>query len=359
MKNYSKSLLTLFAVVLLCASCENDAELTTLKDVRFSQPIEASSSSIVITSANLNQSVVAISWSDVKYPVDAPVTYALEFDVLSDAVGENAWANAIRVDVGEAVLSKAIIGNDLNNIATTLGLDPSVAGEIVVRVEANLDRKAYSDPITLTVTPYVSQIIFPQIYMIGGFEGFSLSAGSVNPLPAINNGIFQGYITFPATQSLDFKFVTDLTGTQFYAANSSGNFAEGGTVNLTVPSAGSYQITVNLNTMSYTAVPYSWGIIGTSTIGGWNTDTDMTYDYHDALWKYTGALISGALKFRLNDSWAINYGPAGAPSGNITNGVVLYDNPGAHTINTAANYEITYSQNPAAPASATYSVTQL
>lgn len=85
----------------------------------------------------------------------------------------------------------------------------------------------------------------------------------------------------------------------------------------------------------------------------------MIYDYQQHVWKYTGPLVAGAVKFRLNDTWTINYGPANGPSGETTNGVVLFDNQGAHTINVNGNYEITYSHNPSAPATANYTVTLL
>lgn len=356
MKTYIKKIIVFCTISLLITSCDSNDELTTLEQVSFSTPVQASPSTVVIVNENLTDEVTVISWDDVVFPVDAPVTYALQFDLEFNTEGSNAWQNAIRVEVGEDVLSKSFSGNDLNDIATDLGLLPEQVGEIVVRVEANLDRKVYSDPITLTITPFESQIDFPQIYMVGGFQGWDFSNAAT--LPAISPGVYQGYISFPTTASLEFKFTTALNWDQFYGANPEGNFAEGGDTNLSVPNYTSYQITVNLNTLSYTAVPYSWGIIGTATPGGWDSDTNMTYDYQMGVWKYVGPLVSGAVKFRLNDAWTINYGPSGSPSGDTLSGVVLLDAPGAHTINTAANYEITYTHDPANPATANYTVIQ-
>lgn len=356
MKTYIKKFIVFFTISLVVTSCDSNDTLTTLEQVRFSTPIHASLSTVVILNENLTDQVSVVSWDDVVYPVDAPVTYALQFDLESNTIGNDTWENSIRVEVGEDVLSKSFTGNELNDIATELGLLPDVAGEIVVRVEANLDRKVYSDALTLTITPFTSQIDFPQIYMVGGFQGWDFSTAAA--LLAISPGVYQGYITFPASANLQFKFTTALNYNQFYGANPEGNFAESGNTNLSVPNYTSYQITVNLNTISYTAVPYSWGIIGTATPGGWNSDTDMTYDYQQYKWKYIGPLVAGAVKFRLNDSWNINYGPSGSPSGNTSSGIVLLDAPGAHSINTAANYEITYTHDPANPATAIYTVNQ-
>ncbi len=357
MKKYINKLMVLGTIVFLCISCSNDAELTVLQEVKFSAPIEATPSTVVLSASNVNASVMTISWPAVQYPINAPVSYSLEFDVLSDTFGTSPWSNAIKFDAGESVLSKSFLGNDLNVLATTLGLQHDVAGEILVRVVSNLDRKVYSAPITLNITTFTSQITFPQIYMVGGFQGWDFTTAAA--LPAISPGIFQGIITFPTTASKDFKFTTALNWNQFYGANASGNFALSGNTNLSVPSYNSYMITVNLNTLSYTAVPYSFGIIGTATAGGWNTSTAMNYDYQLHKWKYTGPLLAGAVKFRLNDAWTVNYGPAGSPAGDTNSGTVLNDAPGAHTINAAGNYEITFTHDPNNPATAGYTVLQL
>lgn len=356
MKTYIKKIIVFIAISVLFTSCTSNNELTVLKKVSFHEVVQASPTSVVIVRENLTNQITVISWGNVNYPINAPVTYALQFDLIADTFGSNAWKNAIRLEVGEDVLSKSLTGNELNDIASNLGLQSDVAGEIVVRVEALLDRKVYSEPINLTVTPYVSQINFPQIYMVGGFQGWDFNTAA--SLPAISSGVYQGYITFPSSSSLEFKFTTALNYNQFYGANANGNFTEGGNINLSVPNYTSYQITVNLNTLSYTAVPYSWGIIGPATPGGWNDDTNMNYDYLLHKWKYNGPLVAGAVKFRLNDSWTINYGPSGNPSGNTSSGVVLFDAPGAHTINTAGNYEITFTHDPANPATANYTVIQ-
>ena len=338
-------------------SCEKDPNLTTLEIVKFASPIEASPSTIVLATTNLTKSVTTISWPDVNYPINAPVNYTLEFDLEANTLGETAWKNSIKIIAGEEVLSKSFSGLEINDIATTLGLMPDVVGKIAVRVVSYMDRPAYSQPLILTVTPFTSQINYPQIYMLGGFQNWDFATAAT--LLAISPGVFQGYITFPSNRSLEFKFTRYLNYSQSYGANASGNFTEGGANNLTVPGYNTYLITVNLNTLSFTAVPYSWGIIGTATPGGWDNDTDMYYDYQNFVWKYNGSLVAGAVKFRLNNTWTINYGPAGNPSGPTTIGTVLLDNPGAHTIITPGNYVITYTHNPAIPATATYTVTQL
>ena len=336
-------------LAVLVPSCEGDSTLTTMADVAFKEPVQATPDAIVISSENKYQSVLTVSWEDVQFPVDAPVTYELQVDVPGDAVGATAWENAERFTVGADVLSKSFLGAELNTLAKDLGLEIDVPGELVMRVSATMNRTVYSEPIVVTVTPFVEVITATVLYMPGGYQGWNPATAAT--LQAIDAGVFQGYITFLPGVNREFKFTTGPDWTQFYGADAGGNFAEGGDANLSIPAAGAYQITVNLNTMSFSAVPYSWGVIGTATPGGWDNDTDMVYDYMNDQWVFTGDLVAGALKFRLNNTWTVNYGP-----NNNTEGVVYYDNPGAHTIGEAGNYTVTFALNPD-PATANYTVT--
>lgn len=357
MKTIITKLFTLSLLLVTFASCHDDAELTTLEFVSFSAPIEATPNSILLSSDNNFESVVTVSWSEVKFPIKAPVTYTLAIDAPADIFGENGWANAIRIPVGEDVLSSSILGSDLNAYAEDLGLIPDVEGELMIRVEAYMDRYVYSEPIALQVTPFVEEIAFGELYMPGAYNGWDPTTAST--LSAIATGIYQGYLTINEPQGLGFKITPQQDWEEFYGLNSEGNLALGAEGDLHFPDFGSFQITVNLNTLSYTILPHSWGIIGPATPGGWDADTDMTYNYTSQKWEFTGLLAPGALKFRLNDDWAINYGTEDGNSDEIENGEVYLDNPGAHTINEAGFYKVSFSVNPNAPAIAIYSVEKI
>lgn len=358
MKKYINKLFVICALLFLGVSCENDAILTSLKEVNFSGPIEASSNAIVISTENENLSVLTLSWPAVTFPVNAPVTYALEFDIPADAIGATAWSKAVRIEVGVDVLSKAFSGSDLNKIAIKLGLPVDVTGKIAVRVESTLDRKIYSNPIELSVTPFAKKVVFGAIYMPGSYQGWDVNTAA--ELKAIDSGIFQGYVTFPETQGLGFKFTNERSWSQFYGADANGNIVNGSDTDFQIAKAGSYQMTVNLNTAKWTTIAYSWGIVGDATAGSWNTSTPMTYDHVNKVWKITTNLVSGNVKFRLNDAWTINYGAK-----NNDEGIMYLDNQGAHYIGEAGTYEITFTindVNPALngyPATATYTVTKI
>jgi hypothetical protein len=359
MKKNIYKLLVLCAVALFGASCEEAAELTTLQEVSFPSAVQASTSTIIISDENTAQPVVAISWPAVVYPIQAPVTYALQFDIPANTSGEKAWSTATRIVVGEDVLSKSILGTDLNKIAIKLGLPIDVSGKIAVRVESYMDHTIYSDPIILNVTPYEKEVITGDIFMPGSYQGWDV--GTAAAFPAIDKGIFQGYVTIPAAAGLGFKLNQERNWAQFYGAGATNfDLKNMSDTDFQMPGAGSYQMTINLNTLKWSSIPYAWGIVGDATPGSWNTSTPMAYDHVNNTWKITADLVPGNVKFRLNDAWTINYGAK-----NNDEGIMYLDNQGAHYVGEAGTYEITFTindVNPAVngyPATATYTVTKL
>lgn len=328
-------------------------ELTTLKEVTFESTPQVSPTAIKLTQQMQEQPAINISWQKVKFPIaEAPVEYTLQFDVPSDTLGETAWNNATIVTVGSNVLSKEILVNNLNVMVKDLGLEADIEGTIVYRVQAYVDRNVYSQPGAFKVTPYEETVSSASIYVPGTYQGWDPATAATLEGTA-TTGVFSGIISFNDPAALDFKFTTAPNWNENYGGDGNGNLVFDGN-NVTVPSTGTYQITVNLNEMTWNAVPYSFGIIGTATPGGWDSDTDMTYNNQLGLWEYSGELIAGALKFRLNDQWTVNYG-----SQNSTDFIAYLDDPGAHSIEVAGNYHITFKIDDSDPSIAYYTVEAL
>ncbi|PKB16818.1 SusE domain-containing protein [Flavobacterium sp. 5] len=358
MKTYIYKLLVLFAVALLGVSCEDTAELTTLQKVSFPSTVEASTSTIVLSVDNESDPVVTLSWPAVVYPIHAPVTYALQFDLPDNIIGEKAWDTATRLVVGEDVLSKSLLGAELNRIALKLGLPINKAGEIVVRVESYMDHTIYSEPIVLTITPYEVPVVIGQIIMPGSYQGWNVDTAA--SLLAISTDVYQGYVSIPA-DALGFKLNKERNWAQFYGAGATNNDLKNmSDTDFQMPGAGSYQMTVNLKTLKWNAIGYSWGVVGDATAGSWDNSTPMNYDHVNKTWKVTTELKPGNVKFRLNNSWAINYGAK-----NNDEGIMYLDNSGAHYVGEAGTYEITFTINdinPAIngyPATGTYTVKKI
>ncbi len=337
MKKYISTLFALGSLLFLGASCDNDAELTYLKEVHFPADIKiAPSTTIVLLEDNADKNALTVSWDAVAFPIEAPVTYAVQFDVPSDITGANAWLKATRIEVGQDVLTKSFSVRDLNKIATDLGLQPNKANKLIVRVEAQMDRKIFSNNAELTVTPYEKSVVFGEIYMPGSYQGeWDVNTASV--LAAIEKGVYQGYATVLPGYGTGFKVNTAKNWAEFYGADGADNIKKMSDTDLQMPGVGSYQIKVNLNTLKWSAKAYAWGIVGTAQAGGWDNSTPMSYDHKTKTWKVTADLVPGALKFRLNNNWGVNYGPP-----DESKNVIAKDNGGAYTISEAGTYEVTF-----------------
>lgn len=350
MKNIISKIIFFGAALLAITSCEKDVELTTLQKVNFTSSPDASPGSVILTQDEANVAAVNISWSEVIFPIEAPVSYKLQFDIATDTIGENAWNNAITLDAGSDVLSKTFIGTDLNSIAKDLGLESDVESTLLVRVQATMDRTVASEAIAIQLTPYTTVIPNSKVYLPGAYQGWDPAiADSISS--TATSGVFKGILTFKDESSLEFKVTLQKNWEENYGSDENGNLIFDSTTNLSVPQPGTYQITINLNTLKWSVEPYSFGIIGTATPGGWDNDTNMFYDSGEQAWKYVGELLPGALKFRLNDAWTINYG-----SRNNDEGIAYLDDPGAHNVDAAGYYEVTFKINPEDETMAFYTV---
>ena len=83
---------------------------------------------------------------------------------------------------------------------------------------------------------------------------------------------------------------------------------DGGSGNV-LATPGFYKAEVNLAEMTYTLTPIAGiGLIGPAQAGGWNDDTDLTYNPETRAFEGILELAADEFKFRANDDWAINWG---------------------------------------------------
>lgn len=142
----------------------------------------------------------------------------------------------------------------------------------------------------------------PVLYMKGdanGWDGYDYLSG--------DDGVhFTGFMYLNQN---GFKFTTapDWSGTG-YGANFDTAPDAGNIVMKEDP--GYYKVDVDLSAKTYTLTPITTiGIIGAATPGGWDADTDLTYNAEERCWEVNGIeLKAGECKFRANDAWAMQWG---------------------------------------------------
>lgn len=287
-------------------SCKKDAKLTYLDHVGFSSGLHASATDLVFSNATDTASVVTFSWPAVTYPIKAPVTYTLQVDIPADTLGDANWGKATEIIVGDDALSKSFNGEDLNTLAIAKGLLPAVQGTLVFRMKSYMDRAAYTNAVSVNITPYQNASV---LYIPGQYQGWN--PASATKMAALKPSIYIAYVNFPEGDTFHFKFTNAPDWSHLnYGDGGSGSLTTDGTAgDLVVPGAGYYELSANLKTNKWTYTKTTWSILGDASPGGWVTDTQLTYDPLNQVWKVTCNMIAGgSFKFRANNAWVIDFG---------------------------------------------------
>ncbi|MBO6011990.1 MAG: DUF5115 domain-containing protein [Bacteroidales bacterium] len=168
------------------------------------------------------------------------------------------------------------------------------------------------------------------IYYAGESNGWSATA---SPLADKGSGKYQGFYYVNG----GFKIVDG----SWYGDDGAGKIAAGdGHDNITGITEGFYQMDVDMSALTYTFTPVTnISIIGSATGDDtWSTDLDMTWNATDRVWEYTGALVAGEFKFRLNHEWTISWGGTSLDA--------LTSNGGDNlSIGAEGTYKITFAPN--------------
>ncbi|MBA0882703.1 SusE domain-containing protein [Flavobacterium undicola] len=211
MKNITKSIIALFAVVALSCSVEDVQNRPVIEGV--DSPVltaPSTGAAYVLTAATATAQAERFTWKSANYGGDVQVTYAVEIDKKGN---EFKTPQSIGSVISENQVSVTI--EQLNNAALSLKATPFAPGEFEVRVKASAGALVpmYSNIVGIVVTPFPS---------------------------------------WP-----------------------------------------------------------NWGIIGDATPTGWGSDTNLDYDLATQKYSITIHLTAAHFKFRLNDSWDVNYGDDG------------------------------------------------
>ena len=327
----------------MVAGCNEDPTLTMLQKVVFDGDVSASAHTLVLTEEGASNNVLTLNWQAVDYYRDAPVTYSLQLTTVADSAG---WASAKTVEVGNDVTSASLTGGELNDLVKQLGFEPNEQNELVVRVMSYVDRAAYSQTVVVKVTPYKVFSGYPALWVPGDYQGWN-PAAAPRIVSMRNDQIFEGYVYIPAGGTMQFKLTAQAAWEPMaYGDGGEGvlieaNYAGG---NFTAPSEGYYDLTANLNDMTYTMTLTTWSIIGDATPGGWSTDTPMVFDAATQLWTVTADMNSGgSFKFRANNAWLIDFGVDGNGKLTYADHPVLGYTAGLNnlTVPSSGNYTLT------------------
>lgn len=250
------------------------------------------------------------------FAADNHTAEGIIFSVNFDGVRTRTWG-------GMTFVVHAAVGGSMN--VADYGIDSGWGGTRATSALVNKFPSTNSG--SLLVAPAEGGT-YSVLNVPGGYQGWDPALSSTVLASVNEDGNFEGYINFE--EAGEFKFA--LGGWDVNWGGSDGALTPGGD-NLSVPEPGFYKINVDTTNLTYSILKTNWGIIGDATPGGWDSDTDMTYNSGSGAWEITADLTKGEIKFRANDDWGLNYGDDGADA-------ILKENAANIAIPSAGTYII-------------------
>lgn len=300
----------LYLAALILFSCEKDETIVKLKaEGDISPPAitsQAEGFTKTVNTANRGEEIV-FAWNQTGYGVTTQVSYTLEVDTQCGTF-ENPVVIASTTDLSVTMTLEALSAKLVNDLKVA----PHESSELQIRVKSTIrnEHLSVSDIIHISITPWSDK---PVGLWIG-------QGASAQVLFKTTGSVYEGYRYLTAGSSFKFANNRVCADTQFGSSASGVLSAGGGNIN--VADAGYYKFKVNTEALTYEIIKIdTWGMIGTATPNGWASSTAMTYNPANATWEGELNLTNGALKFRANNDWGINYGTA--ETGDLEGGLVF------------------------------------
>ena len=297
------------------------------------------------------------TWESPDFGVQSNVTYNLEYSI--DGLFENPVLIGATTENQISVTIEQLWNLAVDNLALAPNSDND-SGELYFRVRAALGSpdadnspESISDTQVLLVRLLESGAEAPlvDLYLVGNATGADWNNNNNNnPIVRDPDNAASYSFTGRFIGGNEFKLLEKKGQWQPQWGLDNGIFissddlgGDPGTFQVSGPD-GYYTLTVNTEDGTWSFDPYAGdttttystiGVIGDGTPTGWDSDTDMTQSSFDPhIWYINGFnLVDGALKFRANDDWPVNWG-ANTP---IT-GYGTQDGPNVPV--TAGTYEI-------------------
>lgn len=332
MKKIIKKAVFLFSFLLILGACDDKEFIELIPDANTT--VSLSTNSVVLVEENATNDILTVSWTDPNFGFDAAASYK----ILMDFNGGDFTAPQV-VAVGTS-LEKVFNVQELNGKMLSLGLNPDEATDVDLKIQITLSdfQIIFSDPVTLNVTAFSSLLdLSTNLGVVGDATPGGWGNENIPDLPfytTVTPGVVVAYVTL---RDGFIKFRKDNSWTENYGDTGNDGSLELAGSDIPV-TAGTYKIIVNLNDLSWSMEPYTWGLVGSATANGWDgPDFKLQYNSYQDNWKGVVTLVDGEIKFRFNNDWDLNYGDTGV-DGSLEVG-------GDNIVVTAGHYLVTLDLN--------------
>ena len=313
MRVLSKISWVAFLLPLLIWSCTPIDQPTIIPQTGSTLVSPAAGSSLVLLETAKGDSIsFQVTAPDFGVPGAVEITYKLEM-----AKGGTNFAKVVNLATTKTPIIK-VKTEDLNNKVLAEGLEAGKAGAVEFRVTTSINR-SLSDLVgaasSLNVTPYLATVVLPSLRVPGDYQSWNPGNNNTIIYSANSDNIYEGFVHI-LSGSGEFKFIT---GPEWDTYPDYGTDAAPGKLiqkggNIKIPGDfGTYRVKANLANLTYELQRIGvWGIIGSATAGGWDTETPMQFNAANNILTITTALSAGEMKFR-TQTWDNNYGLGSAP----------------------------------------------
>jgi hypothetical protein len=261
----------------------------------------------VLKEADAAKSFATFSWSAAEYGFQAGVTYTLEMALAAEKFKEPIVLGSVNT------LSLIPTIGKINSVIIAKGRPGGEVVAVEFRIAATVNPDVptiYSKSLVLNVTPYESVIDYPKLQVPGSYQGWNPADQKTVIFSAKSDGRFEGYVFMK--DKTEYKYTVGPSWDLNYGDDGADGSLDRNGANITAVKEGIYKLNVNINTLKHEQLLTSWGLIGSATPSGWDSDQDMAFDAASNSLKITLNLKVGEIKFRANDAWGINLGDDGA-----------------------------------------------
>jgi len=330
MRVLSKLLFVVFALPLVW-SCE---QLEQPKIIEQTGATLSSIPSSLILSKDDAEDFIVFNLNAADFGVNVPET---TYQIQVDAAGNN-FAAPVGVGTSTTATVEVKVEN-LNKAAIAKGLVAEESGNLEFRVTATPSRAGLpainGEVVTIAVTPYSTVVELAFLRVPGDYQGWAPVNDNTIIYSEKSDDVYEGFVHILGGSG-EFKFITGPAWDQFPdfgVGGTPGSLAEKGGNLKIADGYGTYRVKANLKNLSYELERIGvWGIIGSATAGGWDTETPMTFDVAQNVLKITTSLAAGEMKFR-TQTWAMNYGVSDqAGVGGFDGGNIQIAESGNYTI---------------------------
>lgn len=296
-------------ILFFLASCDEvvyDPIVAVGGPISLSSP--ADGSTIEITDSTLSNVFTTFAWTAADFGFRAAVTYSLEVDTAG-----GSFANPVSLATSTDLSFDEVTQERINTIAKNKGLLPGEAAAMEFRTIAKINddvANILSNVITINVIPFEAVVSsVPTLNVPGSYQGWDPAAASTAIYSREDNEIYEGYLYF-GEDNVEFKYAKgSFDADSNWGDDGADGILELNSANIVAGAAGMYFLNCDLNALTHTYEKTDWGIIGTATPGGWDSDTDMTWDEAKGALTITMDMTAGLeYKFRANDDWTVNFG---------------------------------------------------